>query len=308
MADEADAMPENDPSTHSAEIVEGETLETKPLASPAGSGFTHFLDGIQMSRMIFTWREIPIVWGYYSACVRRRGEDGLMQTGHCLCKREEALFVPFNLISPDERASWGLLCQNTTPLTGEAPQLDDHPGVIRQLAKKALDKRRDEMERDLMRAWAAVSKDDEWLLVDGSLSQFFRGGGHERMVGVIKSHQARYFSGDDYRKILKLEAESRTSAFQPRRTTLQPVYSWYLRLRPNHGQDQTFGLIRIEVSPTEELKAMADDLSRWALAERTPLSLPDHRWDRMIYPIRDCEQYLRAIAPSKVEVAARISF
>jgi hypothetical protein len=43
--------------------------------------------------------------------------------------------------------------------------------------------------------------------------------------------------------------------------------------------------------------AIADRISRWLLAETTPLSLPDARWDRLLYPIRDCEEFLRARAP-----------
>jgi hypothetical protein len=37
-------------------------------------------------------------------------------------------------------------------------------------------------------------------------------------------------------------------------------------------------------------------VSRWILAERAPLALPDARWDRMVYGIRDCEEFLRATA------------
>jgi hypothetical protein len=32
------------------------------------------------------------------------------------------------------------------------------------------------------------------------------------------------------------------------------------------------------------------------LAEASPLALPDARWDVMSYPVRDCEEFLRAIA------------
>ena len=78
-----------------------------------------------------------------------------------------------------------------------------------------------------------------------------------------------------------------------------PVYSWYLRIRPNDGQDLYFGLMRIEVAASERTLEMADEISRWLLAERSPLSLPDLRWDKMIYPIRDCEQYLKSMAPTK---------
>jgi hypothetical protein len=63
------------------------------------------------------------------------------------------------------------------------------------------------------------------------------------------------------------------------------------------------GLVRIEVARTQELEGSAtamtrraDEVSRWILAERAPLALPDARWDRMVYGIRDCEEYLRATA------------
>jgi hypothetical protein len=63
------------------------------------------------------------------------------------------------------------------------------------------------------------------------------------------------------------------------------------------------GLVRVEVARTPELEASvgaitrrADEVSQWILAERAPLALPDARWDRMVYGIRDCEEYLRATA------------
>jgi hypothetical protein len=40
----------------------------------------------------------------------------------------------------------------------------------------------------------------------------------------------------------------------------------------------------------------ADEVSRWIMAEASPLALPDARWDKMVYGIRDCEEYLRAVA------------
>ena len=40
----------------------------------------------------------------------------------------------------------------------------------------------------------------------------------------------------------------------------------------------------------------ADEISRWILAEKTPLALPDGRWDKMSYGVRDCEEFLRAIS------------
>jgi hypothetical protein len=31
------------------------------------------------------------------------------------------------------------------------------------------------------------------------------------------------------------------------------------------------------------------------LAEVAPVSLPDGRWDKMVYGVRDCEEFLRAV-------------
>jgi hypothetical protein len=45
----------------------------------------------------------------------------------------------------------------------------------------------------------------------------------------------------------------------------------------------------------EQLTARADQLSRWILAEAAPVALPDGRWDKMAYGIRDCEEFLRAV-------------
>ena len=61
--------------------------------------------------------------------------------------------------------------------------------------------------------------------------------------------------------------------------------------------NERFPLVRVEVAASEASVELADEVSRWLLAETAPLALPDPRWDRLLYPIRDCEEYLRARAP-----------
>ena len=62
------------------------------------------------------------------------------------------------------------------------------------------------------------------------------------------------------------------------------------------------GLLRVEAADRapdetpESLGARADRLWRWILAESAPIALPDGRWDKMVYGIRDCEQFLSAIS------------
>jgi hypothetical protein len=61
-----------------------------------------------------------------------------------------------------------------------------------------------------------------------------------------------------------------------------------------------WGLVRVEVAYPEphgmaRVGDLANEVSRWILAEASPLALPDARWDKMVYGVRDCEEFLRAI-------------
>lgn len=298
VADDTFLLPENEPVTHSARLVEGEgSLGAQEVPEATGSGFTHFLDGIQDSRQVCLWEDVPVVWGTWSACIRRRNSQRLMETHHPHCRQESALFFPFKLIEPEHFASYGLQCIDTSRHFKKEGD-EDHPACIRQAAVQEVGLQRQTLERKLTSDWSGDAE-DEWLLVDGSLPGAMVPGETRNMIGLIKSHQARYFTGEEQRRIMRLPCAERTSVFQPHRRTYQPVYSWYLRLRDNDLQDWSFGLIRVEAQADATSIEMADTVSGWILAERTPLSLPDGRWDRMIYPIRDCEQYLRSLLPGR---------
>jgi hypothetical protein len=52
----------------------------------------------------------------------------------------------------------------------------------------------------------------------------------------------------------------------------------------------------VDASESVDLSARADEISRWIIAEGSPLALPDGRWDKMTYGIRDTEEFLRAIS------------
>jgi hypothetical protein len=70
--------------------------------------------------------------------------------------------------------------------------------------------------------------------------------------------------------------------------------SWYLRLRETTRANPLHGMVRIEIAATtSDLTARADEVSRWVMAERTPIALPDGRWDVMSYGIARCEAYLK---------------
>jgi hypothetical protein len=101
--------------------------------------------------------------------------------------------------------------------------------------------------------------------------------------------------------VLALAQGERSTAFRVSVGRRAPVASWYLRLRDPRGRDPMWGLVRLEArlpDPAEspdDLARRYDAASRAVLAEAAPLALPDGRWDKMVYPIRDCEQFLKAI-------------
>jgi hypothetical protein len=101
------------------------------------------------------------------------------------------------------------------------------------------------------------------------------------------------------RVILALKCAERSSVFAVASANgwRATVASWYLRLR--ESGDPLWGLIRVEValpanSGVQALGARADQISRWILAEASPVALPDSRWDTTAYGIRDCAQFLRS--------------
>jgi len=293
-----------------AEVIEepGGRLRAIPVGPPAESRFTCFLDGIQRAAVALYHGPVPVVYAYAAAVVRMR-RDRRMGTlraapasGYAtrFLEEREAAFFPFRYVDPSTvRAALDGAGEviDTGPEKPDEP-LPLFPPLLQARAAARVNRWREGLEAELARRWMeAAGDDDGWLLVDGSLTLSGELAACPRAVGVIKSHRTRFFDGDDMRTVLGLEAGERTSVFQPGTRRFTPVHSWYLRLRPRAGRDVFSGLVRVEVAASERSVELADEVSRWLLAETAPLALPDPRWDRLLYPIRDCEQYLRARAP-----------
>jgi hypothetical protein len=137
------------------------------------------------------------------------------------------------------------------------------------------------------------------VLIDGGISGADSIAHAKQAVGVIKSHRTLYAEGEALARVFRLERGERSSVFRvtsPKRTA---VASWYLRIRERQRHDPMWGLVRVEVSlddlSTETIGPRASEVSRWILAEAAPIALPDARWDKMVYGIRDCEQFLKAV-------------
>ncbi|HXI21081.1 MAG TPA: hypothetical protein VNH46_08355, partial [Gemmatimonadales bacterium] len=175
------------------------------------------------------------------------------------------------------------------PLPEEGPV---HPVHDFLRARQLVDLARSRLEVEVGRAFRRGS--GAWLVVDGSLAQSPHWASDSRMLGISKSHATLPFEGEELEQYLRLSPGHRSPVFAPPGNEVAPVYAWALRLWPWEGKDLLHGFIRVEAAAVMETVSAADQVSRWLLAERAPVSTPDPRWDRLLYGIHAVEQYLRA--------------
>ncbi|HJQ19613.1 MAG TPA: hypothetical protein VJ867_04630 [Gemmatimonadaceae bacterium] len=276
----------------SATLLEDRTLRAHTIAGDVEPHFAAFLDGTQRSRVIAHAGEVPIVHGVIAAVVRQRVERRLGTWRAPIVRG--ALYAPLGLLGDVWRDALRRSRIDVVD-TLDAKQGDSqHPFALQDAAIHAIQRAREAAERELAEAWCAAGDGD--LFLDGSVTGSDAVATSSRAVGVVKTHRTLYAEGDALRTVLRLHRAERSSIFRitsPRRT---PVASWYLRVRDPRGHDPLWGLVRVEVAEAHgNLPQRADDVSRWVLAEALPLAVPDGRWDKMMYGIRDCEEFLRAI-------------
>jgi hypothetical protein len=168
-----------------------------------------------------------------------------------------------------------------------------HPAALTEAAVQAIQRDREAAECELAEAWCSIASAP--LYVDGGTCGSAVTGASPLAIGVVKSHHRLYADEPGFRVLVNLRAGERTSAFRVTRKNVS-VASWYVRTRAGKGRDAFFGLVRVEAALTGDIASRADEVSRWILAEGTPLALPDGRWDKMSYGVRDTEEFLRAIS------------
>ena len=293
------------PTLRAATVVEGSALRAVrvPDFSPeAKSGFGAFLDGTQKVQIVGHHGGMPIVIGTVSAAVRIRVNRRMTTWGHQPPRVERKIYLPLRYLpalaetremSADaSQASWQIVDTSTADRSGEYPS--QHPAVLLERATRAVDQQREQLEDRLAEAWCA--RGEAPLFIDGGISRSASVASSSCAVGVIKSHRALYVEGDALRIVLGLRKGERSSVFRVSPRSRSSVMSWYLRLRGGEGRDALWGLVRVEVAERDRPSDRANEISRWVMAETTPLSLPDGRWDKMAYGVRDCEEFLRAIS------------
>jgi hypothetical protein len=239
---------------------------------------------------------VPIVHATVAAVVRVRRERRLTTWRTPLVERR--LYAPLALLPSATRQALEMSGADLFDTTAGRDLESIHPFALQDVALQAVQRHRSALERRLAETWCSAN--DGLLLVDGGISESEIVARSAHVVGVVKSHQQLYVHGDDLGVILGLRAAERSSVVRVAPRDRTPVASWYLRLRSESARDPLWGLVRVEipepVGPSQQqMASIATEASRWVLAESLPLALPDGRWDKMVYGIRDCEEFLRAI-------------
>lgn len=157
------------------------------------------------------------------------------------------------------------------------------------------------LEQKCLEHWASLIKLPNYLLVDGGIT--YLGGRVHNAIGVIKNIQSTYLTPSQFKKIATGLREGHRSHFF---TITYPeieksVVSCFIRL--HEGKDMT-GLVRFE-APLTLLSDLNSDfmphmnaLITQITTENTPSIYPTIRWDRQLYPVQACEDYLRSHIPS----------
>ncbi|CAN5510598.1 hypothetical protein BH09GEM1_BH09GEM1_16560 [soil metagenome] len=281
----------------SATVLEGTVLRSHMVTGGAATEFRAFLDGTQRSQVATYVGIAPVVQGTVAAVVRERQARRMHTWRSPLV--EERVYAPRSMMSP---SNWNLLTREFGAIlidtTDVVAEVGGHPLALRDAAVHRVQEHREQLEHRLAEAWC--SSEDGALFIDGGISGNDRVACSTRTVGVVKSHRTLYAEGNALSTVLSLAEGERSSVFRvtsPKRTT---VASWYLRLRNPAGFDPMWGLVRAEVAmpvahDVDRIDERADEVSRQILAEVSPLALPDARWDKMVYGVRDCEEFLRAV-------------
>ena len=281
----------------SATVLEGTVLQRHVVAGASDVEFRAFLDGTQRSQVATYVGAAPVVQGTVAAVVRERRERRMHTWRAPLV--ETRVYAPRAMMTS---STWSTLAGEygdaLVDTTDVATELGSHPFALRDAAVHRVQEHREQLEHRLAEAWCTT--EDGPLFIDGGISGNDKVACSTRTVGVVKSHHTMYAEGEALSLVLSLGARERSSVFRVASAKRTPVASWYLRLRDRAGFDPMWGLVRVEVAmpaagDAASIGMRADEVSRRILAEVSPLALPDARWDKMVYGVRDCEEFLRAV-------------
>ena len=306
------SQPESDFQQRKADVIEetdGKLKLKKVQIKTEKSGFSYFLDGIERKKILCYLRSIPFIYGYVGAAILKRTDKKLHSVDMEISEGDFYIPVKEEKDSPEHYLEYKEIEKikkyKNIGKIAKSGNREGYPVFAEEFIKQAhseIQEKRRKIEVELTDKWLESKFNDGWLFVDGTLNTKSQKV-HEssNIAGIIKSHGVYYFSFEEMYKIYSMKKGERSSVFQPydKTGTKKDVFTWYLRLHydKNNGV-KDFGIIRVEIPAKNELIDRVDEISSWILLETKPVGFPASRWDRMIYPVKYCEDYLKSKAPT----------
>ncbi|HKA17772.1 MAG TPA: hypothetical protein VKN18_05595 [Blastocatellia bacterium] len=287
---------------HAGETVNLERTDAQQVKCDGNSEFRFFEDGIQrtlyVGHLIVNGFHIPVHYCTAAAVILQREDRSFHLVEGLFLKRDMLLVSRANVPIPS----------TLDRLTRSGVEVVDTGRATRnfnELCRAAQYQAKDErlaVEKIVIEKWAETFKDGSFLVIDGTLMNLRSEDAVARCLGVSKEVIERYFELHNHRKIYGLIEGERSWVFHFKTADDDPRLgardrlSWYLRIRNTKGRHPEFGLLRCELSKAhaDRCTELAERFSSSLFAERYPIAFPDPRWDRLLYPIRQCEQYLRS--------------
>jgi hypothetical protein len=258
------------------------------------SAFRGFLDGTQKVQVVAYPNGMPAVLGTVSAAIRFREDRRLLTWKRRTPEVERKLYLPLRHLGSPNIPKGPFTVVDTSAADEAGGDPNAHPLHLIEQALQLVQKHRETLEARFAEAWC--SQEDTALFIDGGISGSVVVAASPLAVGIVKSHRTLYADSRALKVIAGLKRAQRSSVLRIASRSRPSVASWYLRIRGSAGQDPLWGLLRIEIADSPDAVGRADEISRWVLAESSPLSLPDGRWDKMAYGVRSTEEFLRAIS------------
>jgi hypothetical protein len=254
------------------------------------SSLVYFMDGVQKTVLWqhydYNGSKIPVYLHFSGAVIIERKSPDSFVPFDAVYKN--AILVP-TFIFEELQSPWLVD-------TGAKNYYDLNE--IRSKAKVKSRALRQEIEQEIMHSFLeSRASGDEILIKDGNIFGTMKS---KRVVGLIKTHQTLYLQSpypDIQQRVWNMPQYYRSMTFSIQMienvsTLSHKVSSFYLRINePTHPE---MGLVRVEYNSPF---ANADEFSSWLIAESRVRASCD-RWDRQIYPIQVCENYLRTQIPS----------
>lgn len=241
-----------------------------------------FLDGTQHIELVGYIGTDPVIAAVVRAAVRIRRD-----------RRTSIAAEAVRRVVVGRASALAALGRSVEPYAAIPMVTDDPPHPVHDLERghAVVDRARASLEASVAKTFRAAH--DCWLIADGTLALSPDWTTDRRMIGVVKSHGVLPFTGAELEVYLTLPAAHRTSVFAIGSRPDAAIHAWALRLWPWDRHDLFHGLVRVEVAAGDGSLSSADRLSRFLLAERSPVT-SQPRADRLLYGIHDVGRYLRA--------------